>query len=638
MNFYEFKRKVSPSSELSEHERLSLYNKFVDKYPFLGLFKPAFELSLELNDTKLIKFYLSKILIYFPTTLFSCKATIEAIIASNEITEKHNLLDKAFVRLITSGKENNYISLTLKKILNLYPNRDFKVLANYYLHINPSDTRILTLLGDLAKQDGNVSLAESYYNILASYQNHYAKAKLISLYSDFGELKKGAEMISHLIMEKMTYQNKKRILPMLLRVCQQYPNQKEKIFTLRDEFSREIISKGDNTSCDDIRLLIKLRHIPSLINYRQVNDSDLRRHLNTIIGDLGDVIRIAYENDRAIDEHMAIKNGQVFPLEKSQITNDNVVELFIPTVFFSMDDTKEIYKTIRAGYGKIISVLTKSDYIILPRMQYNWRYVDNMSSSNVCCYHTLLEEGASGLVVQESTIPGRISIDHNGYAGFSSFSNVFSFQPIDKIKKASIDKFILNFREAKESKYAQREGVSNLSEGRGYILFPLQVQTDSVAKLRYFDIEDALIETIDFAKEQNLCVYIKRHPYCKSESISDLINGLTVDDNVYLTDDCIHSLIENAEFVITANSGTGLEALMYGKPVITFGKSDYGFAALESKTMDEFKSNLVVARKTKGKLNYDFLYSYLYDYTCSAFSEEEISKLVFNKITPQITN
>lgn len=37
----------------------------------------------------------------------------------------------------------------------------------------------------------------------------------------------------------------------------------------------------------------------------------------------------------------------------------------------------------------------------------------------------------------------------------------------------------------------------------------------------------------------------------------------------------IHFLLKNCEAVFTVNSGTGMEALLYDKPVYTFGEVDY---------------------------------------------------------------
>ena len=43
----------------------------------------------------------------------------------------------------------------------------------------------------------------------------------------------------------------------------------------------------------------------------------------------------------------------------------------------------------------------------------------------------------------------------------------------------------------------------------------------------------------------------------------------------WVDDMSIHQLIDNAKVVVTVNSGVGLEAILHGKSVFTFGRADY---------------------------------------------------------------
>lgn len=627
-------------NDIDKKENKNLEIKFksnininINKKSYFLSLKSDFEESIRKNDNENINLLLNKSLIHFPSSIFSQKAIIDRIINSREIEKNINLLENSFLKLMQKEKSNIYISARLNNLLQISQNESIKRLANYYLHRKPNDTRILISLGDLAKQDGNISLAESYYSILTAYREHYAKAKLISLYTDFGLFTKGEEILQSLIKENITYQNKKNLLPMLLRVCHFYPAQKESIFILRDSFAKDIKINKKESRQEKITALMKIRHIPSLINDLNPGEKKSHHHVNLITSELGDIIRTAYENDLKTDEFLVIQNSQQRSIKKEDIAKSKkIIELFIPTVFFSMDDTKEIYNTIRTGYKNIIDILSKTDLILLPRMQYNWRKVDNLLKKNILCYHSILEKDLSGIVVQESTIPGRISIDHYGYAGFSSFSKIENLSNIDTTQKETIEKFIFNYKKEKTSKYPQNKKTATNQCNKNYIFIPLQVQTDSVSALRNFNIEDALAETYNFAIQHNLSILIKRHPYCKSEKISKIINNLVDDKNLFLVDNCIHELIENSKFVVTANSGCGLEALMYEKAVVTFGESDYNLAALQSKNINEFKNNLEIANSMTQKTNHDFLYKYIYEYTCNVFSEDEISKAIFKKI------
>ena len=94
---------------------------------------------------------------------------------------------------------------------------------------------------------------------------------------------------------------------------------------------------------------------------------------------------------------------------------------------------------------------------------------------------------------------------------------------------------------------------------------------------------------------------------------------------VIITECSVHSIIEGCEAVFTANSGTGFEALMHGKPVYISGLADYAYAAAGF-----LDSREAVAQALRGGFSADrekilrFLYFYNKRYSVKADAREAV--------------
>ena len=123
----------------------------------------------------------------------------------------------------------------------------------------------------------------------------------------------------------------------------------------------------------------------------------------------------------------------------------------------------------------------------------------------------------------------------------------------------------------------------------GYVFFPCQLPHDETIKY-HSDVEvaDALKGTMEWVRNYNFYhpgpqkrhIVIKGHPvnpgamHSLRQVYADLLPDM--DGRVHWIDDMsIHQLIANAKVVVTVNSGVGLEAILHGKSVFTFGRADY---------------------------------------------------------------
>jgi len=113
-----------------------------------------------------------------------------------------------------------------------------------------------------------------------------------------------------------------------------------------------------------------------------------------------------------------------------------------------------------------------------------------------------------------------------------------------------------------------------------YLLVLLQMPGDSVIK-RYspVTVDEFVVRVGEWARQSQTRCVVKPHPSCKREAHSGTWAAIdrAIEENAWLTlrQDNIHSLLANAAGVWTINSGSGFEALVHGKPVVTFGAADY---------------------------------------------------------------
>jgi capsule polysaccharide modification protein KpsS len=136
-----------------------------------------------------------------------------------------------------------------------------------------------------------------------------------------------------------------------------------------------------------------------------------------------------------------------------------------------------------------------------------------------------------------------------------------------------------------KSKYKQSE--EHLPDVGKYIFLPMQVITDTVAKLSHIDGLTLLKILSDWAPSSRYKIIVKRHPLCHSRKVAEALKSQAQAGKIILSKASIHDLIGGADCVVTVNSGVGAEALVHLKPVITTGGSDYAAATTLVKTKED---------------------------------------------------
>jgi|GEM_PF-3791257 len=173
--------------------------------------------------------------------------------------------------------------------------------------------------------------------------------------------------------------------------------------------------------------------------------------------------------------------------------------------------------------------------------------------------------------VKPSYYPGFFYFDAQGYSAWSAYSQNEDFTDISPPKEWLGD--LLN-----KTKYEQT-AKGNVSTKRPYIFVPLQVATDSVANLAPQSTAQFLETVVAMAEKMPYDVVIKPHPKCINQSLKQFLKKIDGSNGIYVFDGSVFNLIDNSKAVFVVNSGVGFESLLRSKPVVTFGDSDYAFAA-----------------------------------------------------------
>ncbi|WP_380054337.1 hypothetical protein ACFE33_13430 [Falsihalocynthiibacter sp. SS001] len=185
------------------------------------------------------------------------------------------------------------------------------------------------------------------------------------------------------------------------------------------------------------------------------------------------------------------------------------------------------------------------------------------------------------LRLKESYIPPYYTIDRMGYGGFSELAkhpqrfeeNIANFDL--RKGKQTVEKWRQEFLQNNISKYSQ-PSTSEQRLPERFLFFPLQTIDDPVASLAHIDQMEALEVAARHCVKVDLPLVVKRHPLCRSPHIEKSLQQLVKKyPGLEATDASVHQVLDKAYAVMGANSGVLFEALIHGKPVISFGTSDY---------------------------------------------------------------
>ena len=294
-----------------------------------------------------------------------------------------------------------------------------------------------------------------------------------------------------------------------------------------------------------------------------------------------------------------------------------IVTLEVPEAWFR--DPEDVQRH-RLFYSSLLAALADLgvllDPVWLPRGAERAPRPDGAGDATIS-FHS---HGRTGNILRckEAYVSPYYTMDRMGYACFSElashperFADAIARQDAGRAG-AFVRALAQELRQENRSKYRQPEKQDRMEPG--FLFVPLQVENDSVAKGLWLDKFKALRCLVEAAAAQGSRVVLKRHPRCRSRAVSALLAELGQRPNVSLSEASIHTLIADARLVAGANSGVLFEALIQGKPVISYAASDFGPATQQVRSYDELARAVAVPAAPDPGFRDRFLFWYLTEY------------------------
>jgi hypothetical protein len=195
--------------------------------------------------------------------------------------------------------------------------------------------------------------------------------------------------------------------------------------------------------------------------------------------------------------------------------------------------------------------------------------------------------------VKEGYLPYIFTIDRSGYSGWLArvkdleFERKVSAIP-PQIALERLDRLRLDIVEKRSSKYPQPPPEKFDLED--FVFLPMQMPNDTVIRLSRLDYISAVQFLIDTSRLKRRHLVIKRHPLCEDGRVTELLQKASLSPYVHVVVGPIHQYISSARVVVCCNSGVGFESLLFGKPVFSFGQSDYELAIRKVGSFPELES------------------------------------------------
>lgn len=319
-------------------------------------------------------------------------------------------------------------------------------------------------------------------------------------------------------------------------------------------------------------------------------------NLSTAKSLLGDTYNI-YLDTAGANEAVALADQKVINPDGEMVmfgdATGPIFELSILLGFSRVvvDEKRHTRDAMLSITRELIDGLHAEGWTILPRLQAGFRGTAPNTGKFPCAtWHTKHAQVPNQIHLKVGSYGGYIVVDDRGYSGWASLAH----QPLETIirgisKKSAEEQYQFlqdTLLADKKTKYAQPE-EDTVIPAEKYIFFPMQILTDTVAKLAHLNGLQVLEILAEWAKTSEYAIVVKRHPKCTITAVADALDQAVELGDIILSDANIHTLITGADGVVTVNSGAGAEALLYLKPVITTGDSDYAAATRLVSTEEE---------------------------------------------------
>ena len=214
--------------------------------------------------------------------------------------------------------------------------------------------------------------------------------------------------------------------------------------------------------------------------------------------------------------------------------------------------------------------------------------------------------GSNALYYKNSPIPEFMTVDPEGWGASLSFLPV---EP-DYSPEAIAFYDVLRRRiDANISLFSQPD-LKNFIPYKDYLLFLCQLPHDETIQYHSsVSVETALEAVLDFAATADRRLVVKGHPANRRAMLPLKAMVDASPTATWIDDASIHTCISGASCVFTVNSGSGIEVMMHGKPLVHFGRAEYSSVTIGANSEPKGLANLDI--KTVNIKDYiGFLYNF----------------------------
>ncbi len=220
--------------------------------------------------------------------------------------------------------------------------------------------------------------------------------------------------------------------------------------------------------------------------------------------------------------------------------------------------------------GRQVRILPVGQWDIGPEL------LDRLAPADVFVPHTLraqFDHPRARYYMQE-LLPSLFTQDSDGWGPSARWSGSRAFEtvPVDR----RFAGFAQALRDGRITKAPQKDGGAPPAFD---VLAPLQVPGDD-ALIHHSDttLEAYVTALVAFGQTTGTRVLFKRHPYDRSGFFREMRKAHSSATAIFVETGHVHDLIGSAKAVVVINSGVGFEAMLYGKPVLSFGRAAYDAA------------------------------------------------------------
>ena len=183
------------------------------------------------------------------------------------------------------------------------------------------------------------------------------------------------------------------------------------------------------------------------------------------------------------------------------------------------------------------------------------------------------------IYLKDTPFPDWFSFDTKGWGGTASFYpfDITNGDPKSGMFEMCQEKYIKN----NWSKFKQPAQVGRTDLPDDFIFWPCQLPHDQTLKYHArLNVHRVLTDLVVWCHRNKKHLVVKRHPVPKpgNESMrryQEIVEAIASPYIHWIENISVHECLHQCSSVYLFNSGTGFEALLHEKPVVTFGDAEY---------------------------------------------------------------